>query len=343
MNLNDKTDIEGIHNMIRSDDISSEADLKDIENRIVNGELYVDDNNARQSASQIYDETMNQLLRGTMQSENKSPEIYPVNINVESDNSSIGRRSERRSEHRSEHRSERRSNYSRPSHRAESREFESVRNDDTYAQPETGRYQQRTREEERSAALKQFLKTDEVNDNDNNDKFELEHEKLADDKVIMIEQIESLKDELRLDKNDKRFAIDEDDDYNKVRATWERLKYKSQLQTYDTMFTEAIIFGTGMIEKLFDGKKVYFGYRPNMEGWSDTVKLKLKRMQPEKTKVVSGIVKNYQINEGASIVIQLILSGILYSQFKGKEAEEENYGERTSHGEWKRAVNDMDD
>jgi len=286
----------------------------------------VEENNNRQSASQRYNETMKQLMQGTIQNGINSPEIN--NVDVESDN---------------DHRSEIKSNYSHPPQRAEIREFGSVRDNNDYTHPEPRQYQPRTREEERSAALKQFLKADNVNDEDNDDNYELEHEKLTDDKSIMVEQIESLKDELRLDKNDKRFMVDEDDEYSKVRAVWERLQYKSQLQTYDTIFTEAIYFGTGLIEKLFDGKKAYFGYRPNMEGWSDTVKLQLKRMQPQKTKVVSGMVKNYPITEGASIVIHLVLSGILYSQFKSKEAAEDDYEERTSHVEWKRAVNDMDD
>ena len=124
----------------------------------------------------------------------------------------------------------------------------------------------------------------------------------------LLEQIESLKDELRLDKNDSNFIVDDNDSYNKVRSILERLQYKSQLQTYDTIFTEAIVFGTGMIETIFDGKKEYFGYRPNMEGWTDSVKIQLTRMQPEKTKVVSGIIQNYKINVEESSSPQFVVT-----------------------------------
>ena len=98
-----------------------------------------------------------------------------------------------------------------------------------------------------------------------------------------------------------------------------------------------------VVEHVFDGKKEYFGYRPNMEGWSDTVKIKLRQMKPQTSKVVSGLVQNYKISETSSIIFQLFLSGVLYSQTRRKESDEEKYGRKTTDREWKDSLHSMDD
>lgn len=343
MDMNDRTDIEGIHNMIKSSDIDSNIDLKEIEKKIINGDLYVDDVN-RKSASQRYKETMQQLMKGTIQIDNESPrdettnvpnrdpsvgsdrDVYNENYNNMMDYHSVKSHNDRRA---------RDTNSYYDPNRSEKYDQSNYNQQKNY-------YQQKTKEEERQAALKQFLNLDKEEPGIS-DKYELDHERLVDDKVYMVEQIDDLIDELQVDRNDSRYRINDEDNYDTVRTVWERLQYKSQLRTYNALFNEAILLLPEVVEHIFDGKKEYFGYKPCMTGWSDTVKIKLRQMKPQTSKVVSGLVQNYKIGEASSIIFQLFLSGVLYSQTRRKENEEEKYGKKTTDREWKNSLHAMDD
>ena len=201
-------------------------------------------------------------------------------------------------------------------------------------------YHKRTNEEQTSTALKNYLKVDDGNDTE----FNLGYERLMDDKLIKLEEIESLKTQLNLTKEDmEQYNVTKEDDYNVIKGVWERLRHKSELENYDYLLTQAIEFGAGMIEKIFDGKKQYFGYSPDMTDWSSSVKLKLKKMKPQKTKVVSSLVQSYKMNDGTSILLQLLLSGILYSQSKNRHIDESDYEEYTTDKEVRDAMHDIDD
>ena len=330
MDMNDKTDIEGIHNMIKGNDIDSAVDLNEIEKRIINGELYVDDIN-RKSASQQYKETMKELMKGTIPINNEYPIDETGNVsNIEI--TSIANDKNIEDENYNNDFVQDTRSYSNRSERY---------NQSNYSQQQNF-YHQKTKEEERQAALKQFLNTGK-DEHDTSDKYELEHERLVDDKVYMVEQIDDLIDELQVDRDDSRYRVSDGDSYDSVRTVWERLQYKSQLKTYNALFNEAILLVPEVVEHIFDGKKEYFGYKPNMEGWGDTVKIKLRQMKPQTSKVVSGLAQNYKISEASSIIFQLFLSGVLYSQTRRKEDDEERYGRKTTDREWKNSLHAMDD
>ena len=81
-----------------------------------------------------------------------------------------------------------------------------------------------------------------------------------------------------------------------------------------------------------------------MIGWSDTVKVKLKRMRLETASFVSGIMQEYKMSAGLSIMTQLLISGVLYSVTKRKDEEDSNEPSRhTTDREFKNAMVDFDD
>lgn len=320
---NNQTDIAGISRIIRNDDLESEADLKEIENKIVNGDLYVEEDNVI-SVKEKFHDICKQIIGGEETYEQENPPNYAPSHSEMSDYDPYDVRTR---SHRSAADSVLENPISKP-HR------EYLDDEDYYS------YHKRTNEEKTSAALKNYLKNDDHNDAE----FNLGYERLMDDKLIKLEEIESLKSQLNLKKEDmEQYNVNKEDDYNVIKGVWERLRHKSELEQYDYLLTQAIEFGAGMIERLFDGKRDYFGYRPDMTDWSSSVKLKLKRMKPQKTKVVSGLVQNYKMNDGTSILLQLLLSGILYSQTKNRHADDEDYEDYTTNREYRTAMQDMDD
>ena len=153
----------------------------------------------------------------------------------------------------------------------------------------------------------------------NNNVYNNEPENLEDDKELMIEQIENLKNELEMENVDvSKYQINRNESYNKIQEMWKKIKLKSQYKTYANMFNESILVGTEFVEWAFDGEREYMGYKPDMSGWSDTVKIKLKRMRLESASFVSGVMQNYQMSSGLTIFSQLAISAVLYSVTKRK-------------------------
>ena len=218
---------------------------------------------------------------------------------------------------------------------SESIHQESLNEETPNIENEYCKYNERTNEEKTSAAIKNFISSEETE----NDDFNLGGERLSDDKLTKLEEIENLESQLNLKKEElNNYSVNKDDDYNTIKNIWERLRHKSELEQYDHLLTQAIEFTAGIVEKVFDGKKQYFGYSPDMTDWSSSIKLKLKRMAPQKTKVVSDMVRNYKLNDSTHIILQLALSGILYSQTRIRYNENE-----TTEKEYMDAIIDIDD
>ncbi len=283
---NNPTDIIGINKMIRDDDVISNADLKDIEDKIINGELFVT-NIEPISAQEKYNSICKKIMDdGAATSIGNNDNESILNFGATDEEEMLPIRAT------------------------------------------TGRGN--------SDALRQYLYAGED--------IKKEPESApVDDKLLKLEEIENLKSQLNLSREDAaQYEVDKNDDYQTINEVWERLRHKSDLEQYDYLFTQAIEFGAGMVEKIFDGKKEYFGYCPDMTDWSSSVKLKLKRMKPQKTNIVSKMVKKYRLGDLTSISLQLLLSGILYSQTRTRNAEHMQYEQYTTQNEYRDAIYNID-
>ena len=68
------------------------------------------------------------------------------------------------------------------------------------------------------------------------------------------------------------------------------------------------------MESVFDGEREVFGSKIDLTGYSDTVKVKLRRMRYDTSTFVSNMMKGYNIGSGWRIVLELIPSLFLYSR-----------------------------
>ena len=66
MTFDNRADIHGISAMIRTDDINSNADLDDIERKIIKGDLIIDDDHQQATTSQQYIIDIDNILDGGM-------------------------------------------------------------------------------------------------------------------------------------------------------------------------------------------------------------------------------------------------------------------------------------
>lgn len=99
------------------------------------------------------------------------------------------------------------------------------------------------------------------------------------------------------------------------------LRKKSDRHKYCTYAEEGILMLAHGIEELFDGHNSFFGYRPNMRGWSVNVENKLRRMKYDTSKLVTQVMHDYNVGPGTRLLLELVPNAILYSIRKSKMSD----------------------
>ena len=310
--MNDKTDIDGIHNMVNLEDVLSNAPLEDIEQQISAGFSFLPKESQELSIPQHFDNLLNDVDDNNKYSHSNSRAPSPV-----------------------------------PSF-ASINPFDDEVKENTRAPSPTHDFHAETVEERQSRALNLYI--DDNNDGDKRENYDLSHERMDDEKLMMIEQIEELKINLELEDMDvSRFKVNENDSFDTIRKIHTKLKLKSQYKSYSGMFEHSVILGAECVEWAFDGNKDYFGYTPDMTGWSETIQVRLQRMKLETASFVSGIMQEYKMSSGLNIFFQLILSGVMHSVAKNKENQDAMLATNSkdppevNNREWRAAMRGMDD
>jgi hypothetical protein len=154
-----------------------------------------------------------------------------------------------------------------------------------------------------------------------NDSFSMEKEKDEDDKLRMLEEIDSLLTSLKDDGIDVSRVpiVTPQSSIVDVRNVHRILRLKNDRRRYQSFADEFIMAGAYGVEWLFDGKKTYLGYQPNMEGWSGTVHTKLRRMRYDTSAFVGDAMNNYDMGHGMRIMLELLPSAFLYGRTNTKK------------------------
>ena len=108
--------------------------------------------------------------------------------------------------------------------------------------------------------------------------------------------------------------IDADSSRKEAKGVLKILQIKNDRLRYCDMFEEGILACAYGLESVFDGKKEWFGTKIDLVGYSDTVKVKLRRMRYDTSSFVSGVMQGYAIGHGWRIIFELLPSLFLYSR-----------------------------
>jgi hypothetical protein len=126
-------------------------------------------------------------------------------------------------------------------------------------------------------------------------------------KSYLLEQIESLKDDL----DELGVAIDripyvnDDSSLKQITEVHKRLMFKYNKLKYNSIAEESLVAGASILEMIFNGQHEYFGCRPDITGYSDVVKSKLKRIRFETSTAVNRFVTNNNIGGMSMILMEL--------------------------------------
>ncbi len=146
--------------------------------------------------------------------------------------------------------------------------------------------------------------------------FDFSNENEEDKKVMMLEEIDILVEVLKSEDIDiSRIKLpDISSSLKEINCTRDRLHLMNN-RTRSRIFAEEIIMvGTYLTEKFLDGKHEYFGYRPDVTGWTNTVNIKLRRMRYDTSNLVNKVVSHHQLGPMTRILMELVPSLILYSR-----------------------------
>lgn len=288
-NLNDPKNIAGLSGLLRDDDIDSNLDLAELEREIASGASI--DTPEDINVADEYRKEMERMSR------NFDIRTEPTKLKIDDYNEpdeSIPKFSHS-PQNKFSH-----SNYVSPKYSNNS--FE-------YTDPQMN---QMTNEEIKQEKISRVL----GNIDDKELSFNLEKEKDEDHKASLLEQIDMLKITLEDDGVDTSGVpgINKNSSMKDVHNVYKILRLKNDRNRYCSFAEEIILSGAYGMEYLFDGNKEWFSKKPDLTGWSSTVKVKLRRMRFETSTFVQEVMQEYNMSAGMRLALELIPSMFLYSR-----------------------------
>lgn len=153
-------------------------------------------------------------------------------------------------------------------------------------------------------------------DKNNDDAEFLQKEDEEDEMARIMEQIDLLKNNLESEGVDLGRIPDVNTGTSKkeAKAILRILQIKNDRLRYCDFFEEGILAVAYGMEGFFNGQREILGSKIDLTGYSDTVKVKLRRMRYDTSNFVSGIMQGYNISSGWRIMLELIPSLFLYSR-----------------------------
>jgi hypothetical protein len=102
-----------------------------------------------------------------------------------------------------------------------------------------------------------------------------------------------------------------------IKTAYELLRHKSDRYKNAQIANDFILMLVVGLETYFDGKReIWGGRKPNLTGWSATVKTKLRRIQFETSTIVRDMMQTYHVSPFARILMEFVPSAIAYSAEK---------------------------
>jgi hypothetical protein len=185
-----------------------------------------------------------------------------------------------------------------------------------------------TKEQRNQVAVKNVL---EKIDGDGAIHLSIEKETEEDEKAVLLEQIDVLSETLKYDSSVRlsdnlKHMIEtiNDRSYGDIKIVYKMLRLKNDRQRYATIAEESILGIAGLMGHIFDGKRDFFGYRPNLTDWDKTVATKLRRCSYETSTIVSDFMNGMNIGRVARIGMELIPSLVLHAKMMSQKTNVEN-------------------
>jgi hypothetical protein len=167
----------------------------------------------------------------------------------------------------------------------------------------------------------------------------VQQEDEEDEMARIMEQIDLLRSNLESEGVDLSRIPDVNTGTSKkeAKAVLRILQIKNDRLRYCDFFEEGILAVAYGLEGIFNGQREILNSRFDLTGYSDTVKVKLRRMRYDTSNFVSSIMQGYNISSGWRIALELIPSLFLYSRDRRLTAKDNLISDES----YKKAIQDL--
>jgi hypothetical protein len=144
----------------------------------------------------------------------------------------------------------------------------------------------------------------------------LADEREEDEKLSMIEEINELLDIMRDSGEEPRdFHVPTmDDPISTITSTLKLLRRNNDRQRYRSVADDCIMLAATSLEQICNGRREFFGVRPDLRGWSTHVRAKLRRMRPDTSQIAGSLMNNYNFGVAGRIILELLPSLITFAR-----------------------------
>lgn len=107
--------------------------------------------------------------------------------------------------------------------------------------------------------------------------------------------------------------------YRQVQSFARGLQKKVDKNRGSALIEESVIFAVSLLEDFFDGNNEYFGYRPDLTGYSNTARTKMRRLRPESAVLASSVLHSSSMGPGTRMMFELLPSMVLHSRARRQQ------------------------
>jgi len=147
-------------------------------------------------------------------------------------------------------------------------------------------------------------------------------------KMKLLEQIDMLKEDLKRDGINLRNVnnVDFSSSLDEIDHVYRILLIKNNRDRYRELAEDCVLTLSAGLERIFDGENEYFGMQPDLTGYSDVVKAKLRRLRYETSTIASNVMEKFEFTPLTRICIELLPSAFIHSTRRKKHAKDQlNY------------------
>lgn len=151
-----------------------------------------------------------------------------------------------------------------------------------------------------------------------------------DDKILLLEDIDELIAEL------ESMHVDvsriprptKENSYEDIKTVHTILRRKYDRRRCTSFSSDMIMTGAHFLEYIFNGERKFGPFQPDLRGWSNTVRPKLRWMRYETSTIISNIMQDYHVGPVGRVLLELGPSAFLYSYMRKEQNGRPNYSPR---------------
>lgn len=157
--------------------------------------------------------------------------------------------------------------------------------------------------------------------------IDVDRENEEDIKAVMLEDIDELMHELEQSgislKNIP--AVNDDSPLHLIGKVHKILRRKYDRKRCQGFGNEIILSAAQGMEYIFDGKRQFGPFKPDLTDWHNVARTKLHHMRYETSTIVSGIINDYNLGPIARLLLELVPSMILHNKMRKETAGQMQY------------------